>query len=80
MGTSQPRNSDPDGPVLASAESELLARFPEVPGGVIHGLVVDSYRHLTPAKVHTYLPILIARSVRTQLRTRPVTRATQHSV
>jgi hypothetical protein len=37
---------------------------------VIHSLVQDVYDELSPAKVQSYLPILIVREVREILRTR----------
>ena len=55
---------------LVSTESALAERFPEVPGEVIHRLVQDSYRSLTPARVQSFLPILITRTVQTTLLSR----------
>jgi hypothetical protein len=55
---------------LASTESELADLHPEVAVDVIHDLVQDSYISLTPARIHSYLPILVARDVEAELRSR----------
>ncbi len=53
---------------MASTESELARHNPAVATEVIHKLVEESYRRLTPAKVYNCLPILIAREVQAGLR------------
>ncbi len=68
MVTSQDRTDD--GREKSSTESELAVQFPGVSLDVIHCLVQESYDRLTPAKVHSYLPILISREVQTELRVR----------
>jgi len=55
---------------MAATESRLAQQNPVVSAEVIHTLVQKSYRRLTPAKVHRYLPILVARDVRATLRRR----------
>jgi len=52
---------------IASSETELASRYPDVGSDVIHALVQESYTRLTPAKVHSFLPILVAREVRHRL-------------
>jgi len=69
MASSQDRIDD-EGREMASTESELAFRYPDVNIDVIHGLVHESYRRLTPARVHNYLPILIGRDVRAELQLR----------
>ena len=53
---------------MVSTESDLAYDFPEVAPDVIHSLVRRSYAAMTPAKVHSFLPLLVARDVRAQLR------------
>jgi cell pole-organizing protein PopZ len=53
---------------LAAAESDLAHDFPHVDRDVIHDLVQRAYAHLMPAKVRDYLPLLVAREVRSSLR------------
>jgi hypothetical protein len=55
---------------IADSETELRGLEPGVDGEVIHSLVQNAYDELTPAKVHTYLPILVVREVRQILRDR----------
>lgn len=55
---------------LVSTESALSNRFPEVPSDVVHRLVQESYLSLTPARVQSFLPILITRTVQTALLSR----------
>lgn len=59
-----------DGREMASTELELSEHNPAVPPEEIHTLVQKSYRRLTPAKVHSYLPILVSREVQATLRRR----------
>lgn len=59
-----------DGREMAGTERELVEQNPAVPAEVIHTLVQKSYRRLTPAKVHSYLPILVTRDVKATLRRR----------
>jgi hypothetical protein len=63
---------DRDEQEMASTESELRLRNPQVSPEVIHGLVQGAYAGLMPAKVHTYLPILITREVQDGLNARTV--------
>ena len=53
---------------MASTESELRHDYPEVADEVIHTLVRQAYSDLTPAKVHSFLPILVVRDVQARLR------------
>jgi hypothetical protein len=53
-----------------ASEAELRRLEPEVQGAVIHSLVQGVYDELSPAKVTSYLPILIVREVREILRSR----------
>ena len=55
---------------IAASETELRGLEPGVDDEVIHRLVQSAYDELTPAKVHTYLPILVLREVRQVLRDR----------
>jgi hypothetical protein len=55
---------------MESIEVELTSSNPDVDRELIHTLVQTAYNRLTPAKVHTYLPILIVREVQAGLRTR----------
>ena len=57
-----------DSTIITSAEGALRSKHPELDDGVLHALVQAAYDRLTPAKVHTYLPILIAREVNADLR------------
>jgi hypothetical protein len=59
-----------DGREMAATELRLSQRNPAVSPEVIHTLVQKSYRRLTPAKVHSYLPILVSREVQATLRRR----------
>jgi hypothetical protein len=59
-----------DSRAMADTELQLTEHNPAVSAGVIHTLVQDSYHRLTPAKVHRYLPILVARDVQATLRPR----------
>ena len=56
-----------DGREMVATELRLSDRNPAVAAEVIHNLVQESYDRLTPAKVHLYLPILIAREVQEEL-------------
>jgi hypothetical protein len=69
MISSEDRTMD-DGREMAGTELELVEQNPAVPAEVIHTLVQRSYRRLTPAKVHSYLPILVTRDVKATLRRR----------
>jgi hypothetical protein len=55
---------------MASTESDLGFHHPGVAAAEIHTLVQRAYVRLMPAKVHNYLPILIAREVQAELRDR----------
>ncbi len=55
--------------IITSSETELRRHNPDVDRDVIHSLVRASYDRLTPAKVRTYLPILVVREVNENLRT-----------
>ena len=57
---------------MASTESELRHDHPGVAGEVIHTLVRQAYSELTPAKVHSFLPILVVRDVQARLRAQAV--------
>ena len=59
-----------DAHALAATEVRLAHHNPAVSTEVIHTLVQKSYRRLTPAKVHRYLPILVSREVEATLRRR----------
>jgi hypothetical protein len=61
-----------DGREMAATELQLAQQNPAVSAEVIHTLVQKSYRRLTPAKVHSYLPILVTREVMATLRRRRV--------
>ena len=53
---------------MAATEIGLGHDYPRVAPDVIHALVQQAYRELTPAKVHSYLPVLVSRDVRARLR------------
>jgi len=53
---------------MASVEAELADEFRDVDPQTIHALVAEGYAALTPAKVTSFLPILVIRSVQTRLR------------
>ena len=53
---------------MATTEIDLGLSNPGVAPDVIHTLVQRAYARLTPAKVHTYLPILVVREVQAGLR------------
>jgi hypothetical protein len=71
MISSEDRMID-DGREMASTELQLAQQNPAVSAEVIHTLVQKSYRRLTPAKIHSYLPILVSREVKATLRRRRV--------
>ncbi len=73
MIASQDRIID-GGNEMAATELQLAQQNPAVSAEVIHSLVQKSYRRLTPAKVHSYLPILVSREVKTTLRRRHAAR------
>jgi hypothetical protein len=54
---------------MASVEATLGREFPSVAPDTIHGYVARSFDAMTPAKVTTFLPILVAREARTHLQT-----------
>ena len=56
---------------MAPTEFELSDSYPNVAPEVIHALVQRAYSRMSPAKVHRYLPILVAREVRATLDARP---------
>ena len=70
--TASPRIRMDDGDVreMASTESDLRYHNPDIAAAKIHTLVQRAYARLMPAKVHNYLPILIAREVQARLRHR----------
>ena len=55
---------------IAISEAELRRLEPQVDGEVIQHLVQTAYDELMPAKVHSYVPILVVREVRDILRGR----------
>jgi hypothetical protein len=55
---------------ISVSEAELRRLEPAVDREVIHRLVQRSHDELMPAKVHSYVPILIVREVRDILRRR----------
>ena len=57
---------------IAASEAELHRLEPEVDEDLIQGLVQAAHDELMPAKVHSYVPLLIVRQVRDILRRRPV--------
>jgi hypothetical protein len=68
MTIQEPSIADVDQSEIAWSEAELHRLEPEVEGEVIHTLVQGVYDDLSPAKVTSYLPILIVREVREILR------------
>ena len=60
----QPPNDERNHDDLAASEEELHRLAPDVDGEVIEGLVQTAYDELMPAKVHSYVPILIVHQVR----------------
>jgi len=48
---------------MAPTGCELSDSYPYVAPEVIHALVQWAYSRMSPAKVHSYLPILVARRV-----------------
>ena len=70
MAIEETRVEDMDRSEIAASEAELLRLEPGVDSAVIHSLVQGVHDELSPAKVHSYLPILIVREVREILRTR----------
>ena len=68
MATQVFQTAPEDSTIITSAEDELRRRHPELDDDVLHALVRAAYDRLTPAKVQTYLPILIAREVNADLR------------
>ena len=54
--------------LLDSAETVLAEEFAGVPADVIHALVVREANHYRQARVHDYVPLLVARAVRRRLR------------
>ena len=70
MAFQELRVEEGDRDEIAASETELRGLEPDVDGGVIQSLVQSAYDELTPAKVSTYLPILVVREVRQILRGR----------
>jgi hypothetical protein len=68
MTATQLRVDEVDAHEMASTESELSETHPGVAPDVIRLLVEQAYARMTPAKVHNYLPILVGREVRDELR------------
>jgi len=60
-------------PEMASTEADLAYEFRDVDPQTIHTLVAEAYTSLTPAKVTSFLPILVRRIVQTRLRLDSVT-------
>jgi hypothetical protein len=52
---------------MASTVLELSDRYPDVATETIHTLAHQAYSRMTPAKVQSYLPILVGREVRETL-------------
>ena len=52
---------------MESTEVGLSSSHPDVDRDHIRALVQTAYDRLTPAKVHTYLPVLVAREVQDRL-------------
>jgi hypothetical protein len=50
---------------IASVEDALTQEFPGVAAATIHDYGSRSFDAMTPAKVTTFLPILVARDART---------------
>jgi Protein of unknown function (DUF3562) len=56
---------------VARVADRLAQEYAEtVPDGVVRGLVTEAFRPLRDARVTQFVPVLVARSVRQQLRTR----------
>jgi hypothetical protein len=55
---------------ISASKAELHRLAPDIAEGVIEGLVQVAYDDLMPAKVHSYVPILIVHEVRDILRGR----------
>ena len=68
MGSQLLQSAEPDPDVITAAESQLRQRYPDVEGDLVHASVTAVYDRLTPAKVRTFLPILIVRQVSDDLR------------
>ena len=56
---------------LHAAEIGLVAEFPEVTPGDIHVMMQRETHRFDAATIRDYVSILVARAVRTRLRTRP---------
>jgi hypothetical protein len=65
---SSPQIDVDDVALVAHTEARLGETNPEVPSDLLHTLVGQAYARLTPAKVHTYLPVLITRELQENLR------------
>jgi hypothetical protein len=68
MNSPAPQTAVGDEREMATTELDLGRSNPGVAPDVIHTLVRRAYARLTPAKVHTYLPILVVREVQADLR------------
>ncbi len=68
--TTQPPVEEPNRSDLTASEEVLRQLAPDVDGEVIEGLVQTAYDDLMPAKVDSYVPILIVHEVRDILRLR----------
>ena len=64
MDTTHLRIEDPDVSEVSRSEAELARLEPHVDSDVIHRLVEQTYEDLMPAKVRSFLPILIVHEVR----------------
>ena len=53
---------------LRTTEAALAEQFPDVPRTLLHDLVMAAYRSLEDARISDFLPVLVWRIVRDQLR------------
>jgi len=60
----QPPNDERNRGELAASEEELHRLAPGADEGVIEDLVESAYDELMPAKIHSYVPLLIVHQVR----------------
>jgi len=64
MRTVEPGIEDQGVSEISMSEAELRRLEPNIDSGLIHRLVQQTYDELMPAKVHSYVPILVVREVR----------------
>ena len=62
MRTVEPGIEDQGVSEISMSEAELRRLEPNIDSGLIHRLVQQTYDELMPAKVHSYVPILVSRS------------------